>query len=75
MCVLVEQRDGLFGVIGHEQIKFSFIEDIFLTLKGLDYPQNEIIEVLQSECRGDEISEEGFRQRVERIGHLIFIPQ
>ena len=62
----VEQGDGLVGIIGHQQIKAVLIEDVLLVLQGLDDPQDEIVQVLQTEGGGDQIAEKGLGQTLHR---------
>ena len=53
---LVKQRDRVLGVVGHQQIERSLIQNFPLTFEGLNNPQNEIVQMLEPEGRGNEVS-------------------
>jgi len=71
----VQQGDGLVGIVGHQQVEPVLVEDGLLVLQGLNDAQDEIVEMLQAEGRGDQVAEKGLRQPLHRGADLALVVQ
>ena len=72
---LMQKADNVFRIIGHQQIKAFLIQYFFLTFKGLHDPGYKVIQMLQAECAGDQVSEKEFGQPENGASDIIFMPE
>ena len=69
-ALLVYMVDNFFRIIGHQQVDHFFVQELFLALQDVIDSGDEVVEVLEAECFGYQVTHEGLRQAV--YGLLVY---
>ncbi|EKD38932.1 MAG: hypothetical protein ACD_75C00557G0001 [uncultured bacterium] len=62
----MQQGDGPLRIVRHQQVELFLVKQILLVFKGLEDPEDEVVEMLQAKGGGDQLAKKYLGQPLHR---------